>query len=56
MPSMSMAPLLTKCLMLSTSCAGHERLGQRTATSPVSRTVSEPQAGQVRGMAYSGRA
>ena len=37
---MSIAPRLTKCLMLSTICAGHERLGQRTATSPSSRTTT----------------
>ena len=53
---MSIAPLLTKCLMLSTSCAGHERFGQRTATSPVSRTTREPHAGHDSGMCHSGRA
>ena len=37
---MSIAPLLTKCLMLSTICAGQERFGQRTATSPLSRTTA----------------
>ena len=45
-----MAPLLTKCLMLSTICAGQERFGQRTATSPSSRTTREPHEGHVSGI------
>ncbi len=51
-----MAPRLTKCLTASTICAGHERFGQRTATSPSSRTTGEPQAGQRSGMFHCGRA
>ena len=51
-----MAPRLTKCLTASTICAGHERFGQRTATSPSSRTTGEPQAGQRSGMVHGGRA
>ena len=44
---MSRASLLTKWRMLSTICAGHERLGQRTATSPSLRTTRDPHEGHV---------
>ena len=53
---MSMAPRLTKCRTASTICAGQERFGQRTATSPSSRTTGESQAGQRAGMFQTGRA
>ena len=42
---MSMQPRDAKWITLSTSCAGHERLGQRQMTSPSGRTSAVPHAG-----------
>ncbi len=51
---MSMQPREAKWMTLSTSCAGHERLGQRQMTSPSGRTRSVSHAGQVVGI-WNGR-